>query len=181
MHIQWWICILYQGRLQDVFIPGTITGLPLSIAGYSGEGRGVESDIFQCFSTISDSVYTLKILHRGKPYVCVFCPSIAGVGNSSPQYYVCSMSIHTKCNLPKNLYTFLEYFITLYAMCVCVYHFFVYLDYLIICLICTCISFFLLEWPKVPVQETGPPPVGVFGEGKEGMYILGNNDPIYYG
>ena len=33
-----------------------------------------------------------------------------------------------------------------------------------------CVSFFLLEWPKVPVQETGPPPMGVFGEGKEGVY-----------
>ena len=60
----------------------------------------------------------------------------------------------------------------------CVYHFFDYLGYLIIYLIYTRISFFLLEWPKVPVQETGPPPVGVFGEGKEGMYTPGNNDII---
>ena len=56
-------------------------------------------------------------------------------------------------------------------MCVCVCSiFFIYLGYLIIYLICMCVSFFLLEWPKVPVQETGPPPMGVFGEGKEGVY-----------
>lgn len=71
------------------------------------------------------------------------------------------------CNLRRNLGTFLKYFETQMAVCS------IFLSPLAIIILYLCIyiyvyniSLFLLEWPKVPVQETTPAPRGVFGEGK---------------
>ena len=68
------------------------------------------------------------------------------------------------CNLRRILGTFLKYFETLLAMCS------IFLSppsHLIpVYIYVYNISLSLLEWPKVPVQETTPAPRGVFGEGK---------------